>query len=285
MKSGIVALIGRPNSGKSTLLNRILGHKVAITSPKPQTTRFNLQAVYQDDRGQIVFVDTPGIFAKTPDALSRRINPQAEHSLAGANLIVYLIDHTRERDTEENKALGIVRKAAVPKILAINKIDIKKPTHIVQYKFMEDEVDAVVHVSGLAGKNINRLVDAIFSFLPEGEPLVDVKTLTQPAVNLDSKAFISEIIREKAFLFLRREVPYTLTTVVDDISERAGGTLFIKARILTSADRYKSMIIGKHGVMIKEISMAARKELETATNKKVYLELSVETDPHWMEYV
>ncbi|MEK7129417.1 MAG: GTPase, partial [Patescibacteria group bacterium] len=131
MKSGIVALIGRPNVGKSTLLNHILGHKVSITSPKPQTTRFNLQAVYEDHRGQIVFIDTPGIFAKTPDTLSRRINPQAEHSLSGANAVVYLIDHTRERDTEENKALGIVRKATVPKILAINKIDIKKPTHIV----------------------------------------------------------------------------------------------------------------------------------------------------------
>ncbi|MEK7129912.1 MAG: KH domain-containing protein, partial [Patescibacteria group bacterium] len=158
-------------------------------------------------------------------------------------------------------------------------------THIVQYKFMEDEVDAVVHVSGLAGKNINRLVDAIFSFLPEGEQLVDTKTLTQPALNLDSKTFISEIIREKAFLFLRREVPYTLTTAVDDISERANGVLYIKARILTSADRYKAMIVGRGGVMIKEISMAARKELETATNKKVYLELTVETDPHWIEHL
>lgn len=285
MKSGIVALIGRPNVGKSTLLNHILGHKVSITSPKPQTTRFNLQAVYEDHRGQIIFVDTPGIFAKTPDALSRRINPQAEHSLSGANLVVYLIDHTRERDTEENKALGIVRKAAVPKILVINKMDIKKPTHIVQYKFIEDEVDAVVQISALAGKNINILVDTIFSFLPEGKQLVDAKTLTQPALNLDSKTFISEIIREKAFLFLRREVPYTLMTAVDDISERANGTLFIKARILTSADRYKSMIIGRGGVMIKEISMAARKELETATNKKVYIELSVETDPHWVEYL
>ncbi|MBI5619605.1 GTPase Era [Candidatus Gottesmanbacteria bacterium] len=284
MKSGIVALIGRPNVGKSTLLNHVLGQKVSITSPKPQTTRFNIQAVYEDDRGQIVFVDTPGIFAKTPDALSRRINPQAEHSLSGANLVVYLIDHTRERDTEENKALGIVRKTTIPKILVINKIDIKKPTHIVQYKFMEDEVDAVVQISALAGKNINRLMDTIFSFLPEGEQLVDTKTRTQPALNLDSKTFISEIIREKAFLFLRREVPYTLTVVVDEVTERNNGVLYMKARILTSADRYKAMIVGKGGVMIKEISMAARKELETATNKKVYVELTVETDPHWIEY-
>ncbi len=286
MKAGIVALIGRPNVGKSTLLNHILGHKVSITSPKPQTTRFNLQAVYEDDRGQIIFVDTPGIFGKVSDTLARRINPQAEESLnQGVNVVVYMIDHTRERDFEENKALGIVRKAKVPKILVINKIDVKQPTHIVQYKFMEDEFDAVVEISALANKNINTLMETIFSFLPEGKPLVDKKTLAQPALNVDSKKFLAEIIREKAFLFLRKEVPYTLTSVVDELIKRDNGALYIKARILTSSDRYKVMIIGKGGAMIKEISMAARKELETATNKKVYLELTVETDPHWMEYI
>jgi len=286
MKAGTVALIGRPNVGKSTLLNRILGHKVSITSPKPQTTRFNLQAVYEDDRGQIIFVDTPGIFGKVTDTLARRINPKAEESLEqGVSVVVYMIDHTRERDFEENKALGIVRKAKVPKILVINKIDIKQPTHIVQYKFMEEEFDAVVEISALTSKNINTLMDTIFSFLPEGTPLVDKKTLAQPALNVDSKKFIAEIIREKAFLFLRKEVPYTLTSVVDQLIKRDNGALYIKARILTSSDRYKVMIIGKGGAMIKEISMAARKELETATNKKVYLELTVETDPHWMEYI
>jgi GTP-binding protein Era len=194
-----------------------------------------------------------------------------------------MIDHTRERDFEENKTLGIVRKAKVPKILVINKIDVKEPTHIIQYKFMEEEFDAVVEVSALEHKNIPTLLDTIFSFLKEGEPIVDTKTLTQPALNLDSKMFVAEIIREKAYLFLRREVPYTLTTVVDETTERTNGNLYIRARILTSADRYKAMIVGKGGVMIKEISMAARKELETATNKKVYLELTVETDPHWID--
>ncbi|HUD20360.1 MAG TPA: GTPase Era [Patescibacteria group bacterium] len=284
MKTGVVAIIGRPNVGKSTLLNHILGHKVSITSPKPQTTRFNIQAVYEDERGQILFVDTPGVFGKIDDPLGKRINLQAEESLAGGvDLVIYMIDHTRERDFEENKTLGIVRKAKVPKILVINKIDVKEPTHIIQYKFMEEEFDAVVEVSALEHKNIPTLLDTIFSFLKEGEPIVDTKTLTQPALNLDSKMFVAEIIREKAYLFLRREVPYTLTTVVDETTERTNGNLYIRARILTSADRYKAMIVGKGGVMIKEISMAARKELETATNKKVYLELTVETDPHWID--
>lgn len=284
MKSGIVAIIGRPNSGKSTLLNMILGQKVSITSPKPQTTRFSIQAVYEDKRGQIIFVDTPGIFGKVEDQLSKRINPKAEQALSqNIDLVIYLIDHTRERDFEENKALGIVRKATVPKLLVINKIDVKKPTHIIQYKFMEEEFDAIVEVSALSGKNIPTLLDTIFSFLPEGPQLVETKDLVQPGLNLDSKTFLSEIIREKAYIFLRREVPYSLTTVIDEVIERANGTLYIKARILTNRDKYKAMIIGKNGYMIKEISMASRKELETATNKKVFLDLTVEVDLHWIE--
>lgn len=286
MKSGVVALIGRPNVGKSTLLNTLLGHKVSITSPKPQTTRFNIQAVYEDDRGQIIFVDTPGIFGRTPDALSKRVNARTEGSLSdGVDVVVYMVDHTRERDTEENKALGIVRKFDGPKVLVINKTDIHSPTHIVQYKFLEDEFTNVIMLSALAHKNTNILLTTLFELLPEGKQMVDRSTLAQPALNMDSKLFISEIIREKAFLFLRDEVPYTLASAVDEVIERDNGTVYIKAKIITSADRYKAMIIGKAGAMIKEISQAARKELETATEKKVYLELTVITDPHWMEYV
>ncbi len=285
-KAGIACIIGRPNSGKSTLLNMILHQKVSITSPKPQTTRFPIQAVYEDARGQILFVDTPGIFGKTPDQLSKRINSKAEEVLSSQiDVVIYLIDHTRERDLEENRALGIVRKARVPKILAINKIDVKKPSHIIQYKFMEDEFDDVVEISALEGKNLPILLDALFKHMPVREKLIDTTTLTQPGLNIDSRTFVSEIIREKAFLFLRREVPYSLTTVVDDIVERSNGNLYIKARILTNQDRYKGMIVGRNGSMIKEISMASRKELQTATNKNVFLDLTVEVDPHWVEYL
>lgn len=286
MKAGTVALIGRPNVGKSTLLNAIVGQKVAITSPKPQTTRFPIRGVYEDDRGQIIFVDTPGIFSKVEDPLAQRINPKAEEVLdQGIDVIVHLIDHTRYKDREENRALGIVRQFKTPKILVFNKIDVREPTYRVQYKFMEEEYDQVIELSALARKHINLLVDAIFSYLPEGKPLVDRASLPHPVLNMDSKTYIAEIIREKAFLFLRDEVPYAMTAVVDDIVERTNGNLYIKARILTSADRYKSMIIGKSGAMIKEISMAARKELETASSKKVFLDLTVETDPHWMDFI
>lgn len=286
MKAGVVALIGRPNVGKSTLLNNILGHKVAITSPKPQTTRFVIRAVYNEERGQIVFVDTPGIFAKTPDTLSTRINLLAQEAIKeGVDLVIYMVDHTRQRGLEENRVLGILRQIKVPKILVINKIDITQPSYLVQYKFMEEEFNAVIELSALNRKNIKLLLETVFSYLPEGKALVETEGLPQPGLNIDSRTFIAEIIREKAFLFLRREVPYTLTAVVDEVTERENGVLFIKARILTSADRYKAMIIGRGGTMIKEISQAARKELETASNKKVFLDLTVETDPHWMEYI
>lgn len=286
MKSGIVALIGRPNTGKSTLLNQLLGQKVSITSPKPQTTRFPIQAVYEDDRGQIVFVDTPGVFAKVEDSLTQTINLETNETLkSGVDLIVYLIDTTRPRNTEENKTLGLVRRFTIPKISVINKTDIRQPDFSADYAFYEDEFPQIIRISSLKRHNLNLLLKAIFAKLPERQPLVDTKTLVQPALNLDSKLFIAEIIREKVFLFTHEEVPYTVTTQVDGIEERNHGTLYIKAKIITTADRYKSMLIGKNGAMIKEIGMAVRKELETASGKHVFVDITVEVNPHWMETI
>lgn len=283
-KAGIVALIGRPNSGKSTLLNNLLGQKVSITSPKPQTTRFSIQAVYEDKRGQIVFIDTPGIFAKVKDALSHRINLNAEKILAeNIDLIVYIVDHTRYKDVEENKTLGIIRKIKVPKILVINKIDIKKPSYREQYIFLEDEFNSKVEISALKRLNLNLLLNEIFNYLPFGTNIVTEKPTPIPTLNYNSKTYLSELIREKAFLNLRKEVPYTIYCKVDEVTQRPNGNLYIKGAIITTDNRYKSMIIGADGRMIKEIGMAVRKELELATEKKVYIDLTVEVDPHWIE--
>lgn len=282
MKSGYAAIIGRPNSGKSTLLNNLLGQKVSITSPKPQTTRLAVQAFYENEEGQIIFTDTPGIFAKVEDPVSRRINPIAERVLHdNLDVVIYIVDHSRDRDTEENKILGIVRKIDKPKILVFNKIDIKQPTFFPHYKFMEEEFDKTVKVSALYKSNLNLLIDAIFEFLPEGNKIVDTANLATPAINMNSKTFLAEIIREKAFLFLRKELPYSLTTKVEEIQNKEIGITYIKAKIITSDERYKKIIIGKQGRMIKEIGMAARKELETATNTRIFIDLTVEVNRHW----
>ena len=284
MKSGYVAIIGRPNSGKSTLLNNILKNKVSITSPKPQTTRFNIQAVYEDTRGQIIFIDTPGIFAKVKDTVSKRINPLAQ-SIIGDDLdiIIHLVDHTRDRDIEENKILGLIRQFKKPKILAVNKIDIEKPSYLPHYKFMEEEYERVVSVSAFYRSNLNLLLDAVFEFLPRRKKIVDISNRPTPVLNISGRTFIAEIIREKAYLFLRKEIPYTLTVVVDEVTDRKDGIKFIKGRIITDDDRYKKMIIGERGRMIKEIGQAARKELETATGQKIFVNLTVEVNPHWHE--
>lgn len=285
-KAGYALLIGRPNVGKSTLVNAIIGQKVAIVTPKPQTTRFPIHAVYEDERGQIVFIDTPGIFGKVEDDLSRRINPRAE-SFADQpiDVVLYIIDPTRKRDFEENVSLGIVRKMTVPKILVVNKTDIRDQEYRVQYTFIEDECDEVMEVSAANGAHVDKLITAIFSYMPERKPIVDTSQLIHPAINIDSKTYLAEIIREKAYLTLRREVPYRMTVVVDTIEERPNGNLYIKARLLTVDDRYKGMIIGKDGATIKEIGSMARKELEISTNKKVFLDLTVETDTHWIDYM
>lgn len=279
---GIAALVGRPNSGKSTLINNLVGQKVAITSPKPQTTQFSMQAVYEDleaDDGngiQIIFVDTPGIFAKAPN---KDINLQAERTLHDeVDVVLYIVDHTRKRGVEENRVLGILRKIEKPKILVINKIDLRKPSYIEEYKFMEDEFDAVVEVSALKNKHLSGLVREISKYLKEGEQVVSRADMPTPALNLDSKLYVEENIREKAFLVLRDELPYRIRVQVDENIKRPNGMFYIKARIITSDKKYRKMIIGSGGQKIKVIGSMTRRELELATGQKIYLDLRVEAE-------
>lgn len=284
MKIGKILLLGRPNVGKSTFINNLIGQKVAITSPKPQTTRFPIKALYEEPRGKIIFVDTPGIFGKTEDNLSKKINEQTIKILnEEVDLVIYMIDHTRRRDFEEARVLGFVRKIDRPKILVINKIDLQEKSYLPQYTFLEDEFSNVFKISGLNKTHIKPLVDKIFELLPENTDEDIPKDLIYPILNIDSKIFISELIREKIFLMMGEEIPYRTTVIVDEIAERKNGITYIKARILTTDNRYKKMIIGSGGRKIKEIGSYARKEIALAINKKVYLDLTVETDPHWQE--
>jgi len=285
MKQGKVLLIGRPNVGKSTFLNNLIGQKVAITSPKPQTTRFPIKALYQDERGEIIFIDTPGLMRKTEDLLSENINKKTLQALnEELDLVLYMVDPTRKRDFEEARVLGLVRQIEKPKILVINKIDIKDKSYLPQYKFLEEEFENIYQISALKKLHIKPLLDKIFELLPKIENFQKTENPNPyPLLNVDAKTFVAELIREKVFLMMGEEIPYTTTVIVDEIAERKNGVLYVKANILTNNDRYKKMLIGKEGRKIKEIGSYARKEIELATGKKVYLDLQVETDPHWME--
>jgi len=289
-KVGRVVLVGRPNTGKSSLLNAIMSQKVAITSPLPQTTRKNSRVVYSDDRGQIIFSDTPGIIAKVDDLMGKRINQEAPKELNQADVILCLVDISRPKNEEENKTIGLVRKSKAKKILVYNKIDIAKDSkdHLPEYNYLEDEFDRVIGVSAIKDKNIKGLINLIFELLPEEinkETEYNIEIMdngNKPKIGMNSKEYVQEIIREKAYLFLREEVPYSVDVRVDEIIDKRK-MLVIKAAILTTAERYKKMIIGKGGKKIKEIGYNSRKELELMTGRKIFLELMVEIDKHWPE--
>ena len=281
-KTGKVLLVGRPNVGKSTFVNNVIGQKVAITSPKPQTTRFPIKAVYEEERGKIIFVDTPGIMDKAQDLLSRNINKTTLQALnEGVDVVLYFVDPSRRRDFEEAKVLGLVRKINRPKILVFNKVDLQDKTYLPQYEFLKDEFDHSFEISAINKTHVGPLLDQIFEYLTVKEMDEITPDLIYPVLNIDSKIFIAELIREKVFLNMGEEVPYTTTVIVDEITERKADLTYIKARILTTDNRYKKMLIGKGGHQIKDTGHMARKEIELALDKKVYLDLKVETDPHW----
>lgn len=282
-KNGTVLLLGRPNVGKSTFVNNIIGQKVAITSPKPQTTRFPIQGVYEEERGTIVFTDTPGIFEGVKDHMARKINEQTLRSIHDeVDLAIYMIDPTRKRDFEEAKVLGIARSLACPVLLVFNAKEREKPHFLPQYLFLKDEFEHVFTISALKQTHVKELIDTIFEMLPEKNKKRKHHQ-PHPVLNIDSKTFIAELIREKVFIMMGEEIPYSTTAVVDEITQRKDKTMYIRARILTTNERHKGMLIGKQGRKIKEIGSYARKEIALAINKKVFLDLKIEKDPHWQE--
>ncbi len=277
-------MIGRSNVGKSTLLNALVGTKVAITTPKPQTTRQPMQGVLTTDDGQAVFVDTPGIMQKAKDELTKKLMRFVEDALQDIDVILYVVDPTRQIGSEEKQTLQLIENIKKPKLLVINKIDSPKAKKYLDfYKDLAEqfEFEEVLEVSAKRGHNLDRLKRWIFEELPEGDFLYPAHQVS----NISKEEQLSELIREKLFLRLRDEVPYTVHVVVDEIEERENGTLYIRATILTTEERYKRMIIGRAGRGVKEIGQATRKELETVTQKKIYLDLTVEVDPHWVERI
>ncbi len=277
-RAGFAVMIGRSNVGKSTLLNTIVGSKVAITTPKPQTTRLPIQGILTKDEGQIVFVDTPGLFKMAKDELTKKLIQSVKASLRGVDVILYVVDPTRSIGEEEKAVMQLIRDLDIPKILVINKIDVKNKPYLDFYRDLSPEFDDTVEVSALRGTHTKDLVNRVMRLLPEGEFLYPPHQLT----NLPNKQWLAELIREKLFLRLRQEVPYTVHVEVEDVEERPNGTLYIKAVIFTTDDRYKRMIIGKGGRGIREIGQSTRNELEHVMNRKIFLDLNVQVDPHWV---
>lgn len=280
MRSGFVSLVGRPNAGKSTLLNNIIGKKIAITSNKPQTTRNNIQGIYNEEDTQIVFVDTPGIHKPT-HKLGSYLNKQAYYSATDVDVILFLIDGSQEFGRGDMFVLDKIKEAGKPIILVINKIDKLTNEEILEkinvYKDIYEFAD-IVPVSAIKNNNTKELIKTIKKYLTDEFKYYEDNQITNKPITF----MISEIVREKIFELTEQEVPHSLTCIVENI-EKDKNSYHINVAIIVDRDALKRIIIGKQGSMIKEIGVRARKELEEFLGKKVYLETYVKTIKKWRD--
>ena len=280
MKSGFIGLVGRPNVGKSTLLNAIIGRKVAITSDKPQTTRNIIQGIRTDEDSQMVFVDTPGIH-KPKNKLGKMLNKQAYYSLSDVDVILFLVDITETLGKGDMFVIDVLKNCNVPVILVINKID-KLPKEeilkkIEQYKDLYN-FDEIVPVSAKKMDNIDRLINVLKSKLTDNIKYYDDDMYTDKPINF----IVSELIREKILELTFEEVPHSVSVITDSM-EYGRDSVNIKATIIVDRENLKKILVGKNGTMIKEIGTRARMEIEPLLNKKVYLELFVKVIPKWRD--
>ena len=281
-KSGFVALIGRPNVGKSTLMNHLIGQKIAITSKKPQTTRNRIQTVYTCDEGQIVFLDTPGIH-KAKNKLGEYMVNVAENTLKEVDVILWLVEPTTFIGAGERHIAEQLSKIKTPVILVINKIDTVKSkeeilTFIAAYKDILNFAE-IIPVSALKEMNIEDVKSSIFKYLPAGPQFYDEDTVTDQPM----RQIAAELIREKALRMLDDEIPHGIAVVIDQMKERSNGIIDVDATIVCERDSHKGIIIGKGGSMLKRIGTAARMEIENLMDTKVNLKLWVKVRREWRD--
>ena len=281
-KSGFVTLIGRPNVGKSTLMNHLIGQKIAITSEKPQTTRNRIQTVYTDERGQIIFLDTPGIH-KAKNKLGEYMVNVAENTLKEVDVILWLIEPTTFIGAGERHIAEQLSKIKTPVILVINKIDTVKSkeeilTFIAAYKDILNFAE-IIPVSALKEMNIEDVKSSIFKYLPAGPQFYDEDTVTDQPM----RQIAAELIREKALRMLDDEIPHGIAVVIDQMKERPNGIIDVDATIVCERDSHKGIIIGKGGSMLKRIGTAARMEIENLMDTKVNLKLWVKVRREWRD--
>lgn len=281
-KSGFVTLIGRPNVGKSTLMNRLIGQKIAITSNKPQTTRNRIQTVYTCKEGQIIFLDTPGIH-KAKNKLGEYMVAVAERTLREVDVILWLVEPTTFIGAGERHIAEQLKNIDTPVILVINKIDtVSKAdilTFIDTYKDILDFKE-IIPVSALKGENTDDLLSSIFNYLDEGPCYYDEDTITdQP-----ERQIVAELIREKALRNLSDEVPHGVAVAIDSMKERSSGNIIdIDATIVCERSSHKGIIIGKQGSMLKKIGTDARHDIEALLDCKVNLKLWVKVKKDWRD--
>ena len=281
-KSGFVTLIGRPNVGKSTLMNHLIGQKIAITSKKPQTTRNRIQTVYTCDEGQIVFLDTPGIH-KAKNKLGEYMVDVAEKTLKEVDVILWLVEPSNFIGAGERHIAEILEKVNAPVLLIINKTDTVEKDKILEFidtygklfQFAE-----IIPCSALRHQNTDDIIPSIFKYLPYGPQFYDEDTITDQPM----RQIVAEIIREKALYALNEEIPHGIAVVIDQMKDRPNGKIVdIDATIICERDSHKGIIIGKQGAMLKKIGSNARYELEQMLEQKVNLKLWVKVKKDWRD--
>lgn len=280
-RAGQIALVGRPNTGKSTLINRLVGEPVSIVTHKPQTTRHRITGLVTDARGQAVFVDTPGLHRRRDHALNRHLNRVAAETLAGVDLVVVVIDATRQTE-EDRRVMQMARQSGLPVFLAINKIDrLADRGRLLPLTTELSEALApreVFYISARTGDGVDALLEAAFRSLPEGEALHDPETWTT-----HSERFLAaERIRAELMEQLHQELPYGMTVVVESFA-REPRRIVIGARIVCAEKRHKGMVIGQGGQTLKRIGSRARAALKPVLGMPVHLDLHVSCEPGWMD--
>ena len=285
MKSGYAALVGRPNVGKSTLMNRLIGQKIAITSDRPQTTRNKIETVYTDERGQIIFMDTPGIH-KAKNKLGEYMDTVAERAFADADVIVWIVEPVTYIGAGEERIAELINKRNKkerPVILVINKADTLKRASdisaVMEAYGSKCSFDDIIAVSALTGKNEDMLMDTLFKYMPEGPLYYDEETVTE----IPMRSIAEELIREQMLRFISDEIPHGAAVMVERFSERKNGLYDIEADIICEKDSHKGIIIGKGGAMLKRIGTAARAEIEEQMGARVNLKLFVKVRKNWRD--